>query len=185
MKTITIVGPPGSGKTTLTSSLADKIQFKPLFCGDIYRHAKSNNTPNYQELNQYEEMGGITYKKGLNNFIIKELNEKISSNDLVIIEGFKDNNFIPFINNVRDIDLVIILNGPIDVLVSRILERKSDRNEDNINDANRRINNYNRFEKRIFKVIDQNNVNFMMFDVSERNLNQIQDEIINYINKNI
>lgn len=176
-RVVAIVGPAGSGKSTLCQKLADSFGYQAYFCGEIYRQAKSENSPEYQQLEKARLTSGPEYKRQLNYFIIDQLRKRINHDDYVMIEGFKDADFYAFTKNVCPIDLVIILNGHPSTLVERILERDDGREEDNKERAERRVTNYYRFEHRLFRAFTNLKIKSLIFDVDQSSIDEIIDEL--------
>jgi adenylate kinase len=83
---LVMLGPPGSGKGTQASRLADKLELKHLSTGDMLRNAVKNGTELGREAKGYMDMGDLVP----DSLILDVIKETLSQDDGqgFIFDGF-------------------------------------------------------------------------------------------------
>lgn len=129
-KTVMLLGPPGSGKSTLNNNLREHIKgYKTFAVRSNVTYLKEIKHPLYDEIKEYAEKKVLIPSWGMEK-IFKLFLSDVEENDLIILEGFPLNNDQKVICNrllkemSREIDLVIYLNADEDILINRIMNRK-------------------------------------------------------------
>lgn len=89
-KIVFIIGPPGSGKNTLTEELIKKFNIKTFGAGDLLREEVKKDTEKGREIANIINIGNIVPSIITVNLIKNKLDE-IGKENLFIIDGFPRN----------------------------------------------------------------------------------------------
>lgn len=109
---ITISGPPGSGKSTLSKILSVKLGLELVSMGDIFRKCAQDRCMSL------EEFGMMAKCNEKIDHEIDEMQKKIAmENDNIMIEGRLSGFFV-------DADLKVWLKAPLEVRAQRIAKRE-------------------------------------------------------------
>ncbi len=146
---LVLFGPPGSGKGTQASLLANKINIPHLSTGEILRSKLDDKDELAQELSKIMSSGNLVPDSILNPIVT----EKLLSNHCksgFILDGYPRNKsqsdfLINFLEqNSIDLDLVINFTTDIDTVKYRILERAKieNRSDDTIEVIQTRLDKY-------------------------------------------
>ncbi len=156
-KIIVILGPPGSGKGTLSESLIKKYpKYIHISTGDLYRNDMIKKTPAYLVVDAEKHKGHLQYMQALNKFIIDKLKVMIDPIKYYIIDGLKPTDLFNFEKEIALIDSIVILNCVYKVAFDRLKKRQKEqkRFDDNDELIKKRLGNYYRFiwmQKEIIK----------------------------------
>ena len=173
MTTVTISGLPGTGTTTISKLLEEKLGLKYVYSGDLFRKMAKEHNMSLAEFGKYcEEHKEIDQK-------LDEYQLEILKEGNVIIEG-RITGWIAHRNKIKSIK--ILLDAGLDTRVKRIVKRengdvKKRKNEILIrekSEATRYKNYYN---------IDLNDKS--IYDIVIDSTDKTPEEIINIIIKNI
>jgi len=109
---ITISGPPGSGKSTLSRSLSAKLGMELVSMGDVFRKCAENRCMGLDEYGLLAKSNGDIDRE------IDEMQKKIAKEkDNIIIEG-RLSGFL------LDADLKVWLKAPLEIRAARIANRE-------------------------------------------------------------
>ncbi|CAG0977407.1 MAG: AAA family ATPase [Candidatus Methanoperedens sp.] len=109
---ITISGPPGSGKSTLSKIISVKLGLELVSMGDIFRKCAHDRC---MSLDEFGQIAKCNEKIDLK---IDEMQKKIANeNDNILIEGRLSGFLV-------DADLKVWLKAPLDVRAQRIAKRE-------------------------------------------------------------
>ena len=114
-----LLGPPGSGKGTIASKLAQEFGYKHISTGDAFREAIRNKTPIGLEAKKYLDRGELVPDK----ITVNVLKEKISGAEDFILDGYPRT--IPQADAIKDMKINLVIN--IEVSEKNIVERISGR----------------------------------------------------------
>lgn len=126
---IIMLGAPGTGKGTLASILAEKINITQVSTGDIFRKHINEQTELGKLANEYISKGQLVPDEVTVN-IVKERLEENDAKQGVILDGFprtvKQAEDLEKILNEKNkkVDLVINLITPEEEIVERIVNRR-------------------------------------------------------------
>ncbi|MHA1194661.1 MAG: adenylate kinase [Promethearchaeota archaeon] len=127
MKRIILFGPPGAGKGTMSSQIKEIVpEIIHISTGDIFRENLKNNTPLGQKAKAYMDKGELVPDDVVIDMVKDRLNQDDVKKNGFILDGFpRTMNQAMALESITDIDLVILLRIPNDVIIKRILGRYS------------------------------------------------------------
>jgi len=120
-----IFGPPGGGKGTFSGQIKKIItDIVHISTGDIFRENLKYKTPLGLKAKEYMDKGELV-PDSLTNEIVKDRLEKIKDKSWVL-DGYPRNmNQVEFLENITEIDLLLLLEVPRELIIKRILGRYS------------------------------------------------------------
>ncbi|HEX5906228.1 MAG TPA: adenylate kinase [Propionibacteriaceae bacterium] len=137
-----IMGPPGAGKGTQATRIADHYRTPAISTGDIFRAMKPADTPLARQVREIMESGGYVSDE-ITNEIVKDRLAKPDCQEGFLLDGYPRtlqqvqtlDDYLAETN--RPLDAVISLLADTDEVVARLLKRaiidgRSDDNEDTI-----------------------------------------------------
>jgi len=143
--TITLLGPPGSGKGTQAARLRDDLGFAPLATGDILRAARAQGTDLGRRAAEYMDRGDLVPDE----LIVALVREAIAREDgRVLLDGFPrttaqaDALAGVLGDNDRELTAAVLIDVPDDEVVERILARGQGRSDDNPETVRERLRVY-------------------------------------------
>lgn len=125
---IILLGPPGSGKGTISEFLIKKYNIPQISTGDILRENIKKNTPLGEEAKSYIDKGALVPDEVVTNIIASKLKEDDCKNGY-ILDGYpRTINQGKSLENILaetqdEIDYVLYFNAGEDFLVERISGR--------------------------------------------------------------
>jgi adenylate kinase len=137
-----IMGPPGAGKGTQATRIADHYRIPAISTGDIFRAMKHADTPLARQVREIMESGGYVSDE-ITNEIVKDRLAKPDCLEGFLLDGYPRtlqqvqtlDDYLAETN--RPLDAVISLLADTDEVVARLLKRavidgRSDDNEETI-----------------------------------------------------
>ncbi|MEM7816198.1 MAG: adenylate kinase [Candidatus Aenigmatarchaeota archaeon] len=122
---IVFLGPPGSGKGTYASRIAPQLGIPHISTGDLLREAVAKKTATGKKADEY-------MKKGLlvpDEIVMQIVNERLSQPDAkkgFIFDGFpRTIEQAETLEKMKKIDVVINLRIPDEVIIKKILARRT------------------------------------------------------------
>lgn len=182
---IFVLGGPGSGKGTLCHQLKSNYGYYHLSIGEMLRNTIKND-PNSDQ-SRY-----ISYliKNGQlmpSEFTVRQINKIIKANDHenILIDGFPRNieNYNwwnELADNSFKVTDTIFLDCNEEIMSKRILSRKSDRIDDNLESIKKRFTIFNQETKPIINMYKQAGL-IRRFDAT-RHYEDVYKDVINQIN---
>ena len=179
---VVIFGPPGAGKGTQSSFIAEKFKLHQLSTGELLRNEIKKETSLGQQISSIINSGNL-----VSDNIVSDLIEKFISNSIyksrLIFDGYPRNlNQATNLGNLlkkydQKIDIVLKLSVSLETIKKRILERSSleKRADDNEEIA---IKRYKLYEKNINPIINfYKQSNLLKVVNGETSISEISDEI--------
>ncbi len=179
---VVIFGPPGAGKGTQSSFIAEKFKLHQLSTGELLRNEIKKETSLGQQISSIINSGNL-----VSDNIVSDLIEKYISNSIyksrLIFDGYPRNlNQATNLGNLlkkydQKIDIVLKLSVSLETIKKRILERSSleKRADDNEEIA---IKRYKLYEKNINPIINfYKQSNLLKVVNGETSISEISDEI--------
>jgi adenylate kinase len=127
MKKLIIFGAPGAGKGTFASQIKEVIpQIAHISTGDIFRENLKNETPLGLKAKEFMEKGDLVPDNIVIDMVRDRLNKEDVKKNGFILDGFPRT--LPqaeALSKITDIDLVVLLKVPEDIIIKRILGRYS------------------------------------------------------------
>lgn len=150
MLNLILFGPPGSGKGTQATKLAEKYNLVHISTGDLFRREKAANSPIWQEVQSYIDKGELA-PDSITIRLLKEEMDKTPEAKGYIYDGFPRtveqaaalDEFLP--TQGSEVSLLVELVVPDEEVVDRIVSRgKIENRADDQNPAivQNRINVY-------------------------------------------
>jgi adenylate kinase len=143
--TITLLGPPGSGKGTQAARLHDDLGFTQLATGDLLRAARSDGSELGRRAAAYMDRGDLVP----DDLIVALVCDAISGEDgPVFLDGFPrttaqaDALADVLADNGRELTAAVLIDVPDDVVVDRISSRGQGRSDDNPETVRERLRVY-------------------------------------------
>lgn len=120
---IVLLGPPGAGKGTQAEIISNKLGFTKLSTGDMLRKAVRDGTELGKQAKRYMDAGDLVP----NDIVIGIMKEKIAEiSGAFLLDGYpRTIQQADALSTIADIDLVINIDVPDDVLVKRLADRRS------------------------------------------------------------
>jgi len=119
-----ILGPPGSGKGTYSKRISPKKKISHISTGDLLRENIKNLTEIGKKAKEFMNEGKLVSDE----IVIEVLKQKIYSTDCengFILDGFpRTIEQAKALQEITDIDLVLNLNLPEDILIEKICARR-------------------------------------------------------------
>ncbi len=121
---IILLGPPGSGKTTLTDRLASREGMEKIETGQLLREEVENGTPEGRGLKPYLDSGKLAPSNLVSSVVAREI-ERVHP-EKIIFGGFprREEEITPFFRMAGDLgfDLtaVLVFNLPDHLVVKRL-----------------------------------------------------------------
>lgn len=118
------LGQPGSGKGTYSSRICEQKGWVHISTGDLLRAARDD--PEHGEnIRHYQDTGGLV-PDDIVMILLKKRLEKPDAKKGFILDGFpRTINQAEALEKITDIDMVINLNMPDEVIVEKILARRT------------------------------------------------------------
>jgi adenylate kinase len=143
--TITLLGPPGSGKGTQAARLRDDLGFTPLATGDLLRAARADGTELGRRAGEYMDSGDLVP----DDLIVALVRDAIAGEDgAVLLDGFPrttaqaDALAGVLSENGRELTAAVLIDVPDDEVVERISGRAQGRSDDNPETVRERLRVY-------------------------------------------
>lgn len=128
MVKIIFLGPPGSGKGTYSSRIGPKLGIPHISTGDLLRKEVKEKSDLGKKAQIYMNAGDLVPDE----LVIKILKKRIEESDCkkgFILDGFpRTIDQAKSLNNITDIDVVINLYLPDDILIEKLTARRVCRN---------------------------------------------------------
>jgi adenylate kinase len=145
LSNIIFLGPPGSGKGTMTNLLKDEMEYNLVCTGDILRTEKKSGSELGKKIADLIDKGNLVPDEIVDEMIQNELNKVTGP---VLLDGYprtiaQAENLDKLLDNLT----VIWLDVPEEVTIERNLERgrTSKRPDDaNVDVIKQRLDNYNK-----------------------------------------
>ncbi len=127
MKKLILFGPPGAGKGTFSSQIKDVLpDIVHISTGDIFRENLKNETPLGLKAKSYMDKGELVPDDVTIEMVRERLNKEDVKKNGFILDGFPRNTTqAEALSKMQEIDRVILLNVPRDIIIKRILGRYS------------------------------------------------------------
>jgi len=146
--TITLLGPPGSGKGTQAERLGEEHSFAALATGELLREARAAGTELGRRASEYMDRGDLVPDE----VIIAMIRDELASLDdkPVLLDGFPrtvaqaDALARALGERGRKLDAAVLIDVPDDVVVERISRRHQDRDDDSPETVRERLRVYHR-----------------------------------------
>jgi adenylate kinase len=136
--TIALLGPPGSGKGTQAARLCDDLGFTWLSTGELLRAARAEGTELGRRAGEYMDRGDLIPDDVIVDLVENALAEL--GDRRILLDGFPRT--VAQAEALGDIDGVVLIDVPDDVVVERILGRGQGRADDNLETVRERLRVY-------------------------------------------
>jgi adenylate kinase len=146
--TMTLLGPPGSGKGTQAERLGAERGFVPLATGDLLREARAAGTDLGRRASEYMDRGDLVP----DDLIVAMIRDELAGLDdkPVLLDGFPrtvaqaDALAAALEERGRELAAAVLIDVPDDVVVERISGRHQDRDDDSPETVKERLRVYHR-----------------------------------------
>jgi adenylate kinase len=146
--TVTLLGPPGSGKGTQAARLRDQFGFATLATGDLLREARTAGTELGRRASQYMDRGDLVPDE----LIVAMMRDAIARLDgkPILLDGFPrtvaqaDALADALQERGRELTAAVLVDVPDDVVVERISARRQGREDDRPETVRERLLVYHR-----------------------------------------
>ncbi len=139
--TVALLGPPGSGKGTQAERLRDELGFTWLSTGDLLREARAEGTDLGRRAGEYMDRGDLVPDDVIVDVIQAALAEL--GDRPILLDGFP-RTVAQAEALGRDLDAVVLIDVPDEVVAERILGRHQGRADDNPETVRERLRVYHR-----------------------------------------
>lgn len=117
---VLLLGPPGAGKGTQSSNLAEEFDLEHITTGDALRSRKDLET-NYGTPREYMEAGELVPDPVVNEIVEAAIEEA----DGFVLDGYPRNQAqAEYLDDITDLDVVIELSVPREELIRRLTGRR-------------------------------------------------------------
>jgi adenylate kinase len=146
--TVTLLGPPGSGKGTQAARLRDQFGFATLATGDLLREARTAGSELGRRASQYMDRGDLVPDE----LIVAMMRDAIARLDgkPILLDGFPrtvaqaDALADALQERGRELTAAVLVDVPDDVVVERISARRQGREDDRPETVRERLRVYHR-----------------------------------------
>ena len=146
--TLTLLGPPGSGKGTQAERLGEERGFVALATGDLLRAAREAGTDLGRQASEYMDRGDLVP----DDLIVAMIRDELEGLDAkpVLLDGFPrtvaqaDALAEALEERGRKLGAAVLIDVPDDVVVERISGRHQDRDDDSPETVKERLRVYHR-----------------------------------------
>ena len=182
IKTIFVLGGPGSGKGTLCKKLKEFFNCEHLSCGDILRNiVDKKEYKNWKNIENKVNSGGFLKPQEMVELIKYEYNN-LSKSNIIFLDGFprikeNDEEWYKTMTEISDIIGVLYLECSKETMKKRILERKDIRNDKDISTIEKRISHF--YEQTIPIIDEYTKKNLTIKISSEQDIEEVFKEAIN------
>jgi len=127
MKKIILFGPPGAGKGTFSAQIKKVLSnIIHISTGDIFRENLKNETPLGIKAKTYMDKGELVPDDVTIDMVQERLHREDVKQNGFILDGFpRTLSQANALMNITDIDLLLLLEVPRDIILKRILGRYS------------------------------------------------------------
>lgn len=127
MRRIVLFGPPGAGKGTFSSQIKDILpEIAHVSTGDIFRENLKNKTSLGLKAKEFMDKGELVPDNVVIEMINDRLNKDDAKNNGFILDGFpRTLAQAKALSNITEIDFLLVLKVPNDIIIKRILGRYS------------------------------------------------------------
>ena len=177
--TITLLGPPGSGKGTQATRLRDRLGFELLSSGDLLREARATGSDLGRRASGYMDRGELVPDEVIVT-AVEEAMESLGDRP-VLLDGFPRTVAQAHTleralgNQGRELDAAILIDVPDDEVVRRIVNRHQGRTDDTIDTARERLRVYHRETEPLAKYYDERGV-LRRID-GDRDADTVEDDV--------
>lgn len=186
IKTIFILGGPGSGKGTLCKKLKETFGFTHLSCGDILRKIiEKKEYKDWRKIKNIVDKGGFLPPDEMVG-LIKKYYEEISNN-IVLLDGFpriKENEeeWYRQMDKISEVIALLYLECSEEKMIERILLRADERSDKKMDIIKKRIQH---FYKDTIQIINEYSEKNLVFKInSEQNIEKVFEDTLLFF-KNI
>ena len=138
---IALLGPPGSGKGTQATRLSDELGFVWLSTGDLLREARAEDTELGRRAGEYMDRGDLVPDEVIVEMVDGALAD--TGDRPVLLDGFP-RSVAQAEALGRDLDAVILIDVPDEVVMERIAGRQDGRADDKPETVRERLRVYHR-----------------------------------------
>jgi adenylate kinase len=139
--TIALLGPPGSGKGTQAERLRDELGFTWLSTGDLLREARAAGSELGRRAAEYMDRGDLVPDEVIVDLVGDALAEV--GDRPVLLDGFP-RSVAQAEALERELDAVVLIDVPDEVVTERIVGRRHGRADDNPETVRERLRVYHR-----------------------------------------
>jgi adenylate kinase len=138
-RTIALLGPPGSGKGTQAARLSDELGYEQLATGNLLRDARAAGTELGRRAAEYMDRGELVPDA----VIVSALEEALGElgERPVVLDGFP-RTVAQAEELGRDLDAVVLIDVPDDLVAERIRGRQDGRADDDPETVRERLRVY-------------------------------------------
>jgi adenylate kinase len=175
--TVTLLGPPGSGKGTQATRLRDRLGFEVLSTGDLLRRARDADSDLGRAAAGFMDRGELVP----DDLIIAAIGGAIENRGdrPIVLDGFPRNVSqalaLDQALGSRGLDCAILIDVPDDEVVRRILNRHQGRSDDTEETARERLRVYHRDTEPLAAYYDERGV-LRRVD-GTRNADAVEDDV--------
>ena len=157
--TVTLLGPPGSGKGTQATRLRDRLGFELLSSGDLLREARATHSDLGRRASGYMDRGELVPDEVIVT-AVQEAMENLGDRP-VLLDGFPRTVAQAQAleralgDRGRKLDTAILIDVPDEEVVRRIVNRHQGRSDDTIDTARERLRVYHRETEPLAEYYDE------------------------------
>jgi adenylate kinase len=144
--TVTLLGPPGSGKGTQARRLRDRLGFEVLSTGELLRAAREARSDLGLAAAEFMDRGELVPDDVIGYVIDEAIRDR--SDRPIVLDGFPRNvsqaRALDRALGSHGLDLAILIDVPDEEVVRRILNRHQGRSDDTEQTARERLRVYHR-----------------------------------------
>lgn len=120
---LVLLGPPGSGKGTLSAKLKNELGYIHLSTGDLFRKIMKSDSPLGKKINEVIQSGKLVSDDLTNELVKQELSSIQNKN--IVLDGYpRTVDQAKYLDSITKVDKAVLIDVNKDIIIKRISGRR-------------------------------------------------------------